>query len=240
MASAEDISYLIELLSFWEIWAYAAIAAVAVGVLGEVIHDFTAWFKRSIWWADKGNKYSAILLVVALFAEFGIQIKENSVSGRIIAAQQRETAAARERTAVLQNETSMLRNAVESRRLTDEQKTQLASALNGHDVPNFLICVAQDFEAMSYAWDITKTLGAIGMKERRIQMLEGAPPMQPGVVVFGEKADRDGLLVKALLDTHVAFIGIAEALPGMRIRECMPPLIFIGVKPPLRFVPIGE
>ena len=93
MASADDIKSLTDSLEIWEYLAYLSIAAVAVGVAGEVIHDFTEWFKWVKWWKDKGEKYSAILLVIALFAELGIQIKENSISGMITADLERQTAA---------------------------------------------------------------------------------------------------------------------------------------------------
>jgi hypothetical protein len=84
MTAAEEVNALTSSLSVWEYAAYVSILAVAIGVLGEVIHDFTGWFKTT-WWKEKGDKYSAILLVVALFAELIIQAKENSISGRIIA-----------------------------------------------------------------------------------------------------------------------------------------------------------
>src|SRR5258708_4535143 len=92
MTAADEVSALTSSLSVWEYAAYVSILAVAVGVLGEVVHDFTGWFKTTRWWREHGNKYSAILLVIALFAELVIQIKENSISGRIIAILENETA----------------------------------------------------------------------------------------------------------------------------------------------------
>lgn len=109
MASADDLNALIDSLSSWEISGYVAMAAVAAGVAGEVIHEFFDWFKSFVWWRIKGNKASALLLVVALTLEIVIQVKANSISGQIIAFLERETADARERAAKAELETTRLK-----------------------------------------------------------------------------------------------------------------------------------
>jgi hypothetical protein len=99
---ALDISALISSLSGWELAGYAALAAVAIGVAGESVHELTAWFKTLQWWKANGGKASALLLVAALAAELIIQVKTNSISGQIIAFLSDQAASTRERAAKLE------------------------------------------------------------------------------------------------------------------------------------------
>jgi hypothetical protein len=69
----------------WELAEYVSVAAVFIGVAGESIHEFTAWFRQHAWWKGNGGKASALLLVVALAAELVTTIKSNGISGQIIA-----------------------------------------------------------------------------------------------------------------------------------------------------------
>ena len=82
---ALDISALTSALSFWEDLGYATLAAVAIGVAGEYIHEFTELFKEFSWWKVNGAKLSILLLIAALAAELFVTIKINSTSGQIIA-----------------------------------------------------------------------------------------------------------------------------------------------------------
>jgi hypothetical protein len=81
---ANDISALISSLSRWEIAGYVSIAAVAIGVAGESIHELTDSLKFQ-WWKANGGKASALLLIAALAAELIIQVKTTGLSGQIIA-----------------------------------------------------------------------------------------------------------------------------------------------------------
>jgi len=86
----------------WELAEYASVAAVFIGVAGESIHEFTAWFRQHSWWKANGGKASALLLVVALAAELVTTIKSNSISGQIIAL-------VTERAATLEKDAAQLR-----------------------------------------------------------------------------------------------------------------------------------
>lgn len=83
--SVVDVTRLITSLGHWELWGYIAAGTVAIGVIGESIHELTRWFRQHRWWDTKGGKASALLLIVALVGEVVIQVKANSISGRIIA-----------------------------------------------------------------------------------------------------------------------------------------------------------
>lgn len=80
-----SVSRLVTSLARWEFWGYVSAAAVAIGVIGESIHEFSHWFSQHPSWKVKGGKASALLLIVALVAEVVIQVKANSLSGQIIA-----------------------------------------------------------------------------------------------------------------------------------------------------------
>ena len=101
---APVISALISPLWGWELAGYAAVAAVAIGVAGESIHEFTDWFNASQWWRANGGKASALLLIAALAAELIIQVKTNSISGQIIAFLSDQAASTRERAANLEKQ----------------------------------------------------------------------------------------------------------------------------------------
>lgn len=109
MASAEDLSALTISLSRWEIAGYCSLAAVAIGVIGEALHDFSPCFKLYSWWEANGNKASTLLLVVALMAELVTQVKTNNISGQIISFLDKETADERERTAEIEKVTAWRR-----------------------------------------------------------------------------------------------------------------------------------
>src|SRR6516162_1237507 len=102
MAGTDHINALTASLWYWELAGYVSVAAVVIGVAGEVLHDFSTWFKSVEWWKARGNKASALLLVVALRGELVIQVKSTSISGRIIAGLEDEAAAACERTAEIE------------------------------------------------------------------------------------------------------------------------------------------
>lgn len=83
---ASDISALIHSLSWWEYAGYVALAAVAIGVIGESIHEWTRWFDTlQWWWRPHGGKISSLVLVAALGAELFTQAETNTHSGLIIA-----------------------------------------------------------------------------------------------------------------------------------------------------------
>src|SRR5205085_10039529 len=86
MAAEIDLNALMSSLSRWEIAGYVSVSAVAVGVIGEFIHDFVPSLKRRFkWWDTWGGKVSGLVLIAALAAELVTQVKANSTSGQIIA-----------------------------------------------------------------------------------------------------------------------------------------------------------
>jgi hypothetical protein len=113
---AVDIATLISALSWWELAGYVTVAAVAVGVAGESVHELTDWLGTYSWWKAKGGKASAFLLIMALVAELVIQIKVNSISGEIIADLSDQAAEARKEAATLEREAAQLRVDLEKER----------------------------------------------------------------------------------------------------------------------------
>src|SRR6266852_4172440 len=102
MAADIDLSVLMSSLSCWEIAGYVSVAAVAIGVIGEFVHDFVPSLKNRLeWWNIWGGKISGLVLIAALAAELITQVKANSISGQIIALLSDKTATAVGRAASL-------------------------------------------------------------------------------------------------------------------------------------------
>jgi len=113
---------------------------------------------------NKRNKYSAIILVVALFAELVIEINTNSVNGRMTAILERETAAANERSVELQRlleiertERLMLHKKFAWRHLDDDQLRRIIVSLLPFPELPFDGLVA-DTESLNLLSDISKAL----------------------------------------------------------------------------------
>jgi hypothetical protein len=109
---ALDISALMSKLSFWEDAGYVTLAAVAIGVAGEYIHEFSERFKRFPWGKANGAKASTLLLIAALAAELYVTIKINSISGQIIAFLSEETSAANGKVEILRKDNLELEKAL--------------------------------------------------------------------------------------------------------------------------------
>jgi hypothetical protein len=108
MAADTHLSVLMSLLSCWEIAGYAGLAIVIIGVIGEGIHDFTTWFKRT-WWGPHGGRFAVLVLIAGLAIEGVAQVKANSTSGQIIAVLSNQAADTRERAAIHEKEAAQLR-----------------------------------------------------------------------------------------------------------------------------------
>jgi len=132
-----DIDALSTSLNWWEFWGYVSLAAVMLGCAGEAIHEFWTWSRRWTWWAEKGGKVSALILIAALAAELVTQVKTNSMSGQIIADLNLEAA---------------------GRRITKEQHDSIVHNLRTMPPETFFIEAMSESEAGLYASDIVKTL----------------------------------------------------------------------------------
>lgn len=85
--------------SFWEGVEYWAMAGVTLGVIGEFVADFTR-LSKSTRWKRSIEKWSALLLIVALLIELAATVKTNNISSLAganlnLRAQQATEAAAR-------------------------------------------------------------------------------------------------------------------------------------------------
>ena len=175
MVSDADLGKLMTSLSNWEQAGHAVTLAVAFRVAGEVIHDFTDWFKTSWLWREKGNKASALLLVAALFAEVIVQNNTNSISGKInielqlAAASLHEGAnltdefllAERRSTANDRWRLDRVERIVYPRSISQEQWSALVSALRGK-AKTFSIWFVDKTEPMNFAaqlWQLFREAG---------------------------------------------------------------------------------
>ena len=91
---ALDIDALGSSLVWWEIGGYIATAIVAIGVIGELIVEFTDWIKSPQTLSRVGIA-SALILVIGLAGEILTQVRVNSISGQIIAFLNNDTASLR-------------------------------------------------------------------------------------------------------------------------------------------------
>jgi hypothetical protein len=156
VASAEDLRALTISLSRWEIAGYCSLAAVAIGVIGEAIHDFSSWFKSAPWWRDKGNRASTLLLIVALVAELVIQVKTNGISGQKIAFLENEAADELARTAAIEKVASW-------RTIESTQARAIHSVLNGNLHVIELMQISGDPEAMYFSDQLRRLLRSTGL-----------------------------------------------------------------------------
>jgi hypothetical protein len=209
MTAAEEISVLTNSLSFWEYAAYLSISAVAVGVAGEVVHDFTSWLKGIRWWAEKGSKYSALLLVIALVAELIIQIKENSINGRITAILEHETAIANERTAEIEKITAW-------RKIEPATAQKLSAALGAipPTVPHKVVFsyAQNDPEALYFTFQIGRLFLANKKWDANIFAETHPGILYWDVRVLGPDNDTTRAVRRAFETAGIAFS--TEAVPG--------------------------
>jgi hypothetical protein len=87
----DSISITLASAAFWETIEYSAMGAVLVGVIGEIIADFSR-ISKSEYWKERIGKWSAILLAVALAVELLATVKTNNANEKQIAEVQLEAA----------------------------------------------------------------------------------------------------------------------------------------------------
>lgn len=115
---ALDMDALGSSLFWWEIGGYIATAIVVIGVVGELIVEFTDWIKSPQTISRVGIA-SALILVIGLAGEILTQVRVNSISGQIIAFLNNDTASLRLELAKIQL----------PRNLSDEAQKRIADKI---------------------------------------------------------------------------------------------------------------
>jgi hypothetical protein len=200
---ASEIAALSEALDSWELVGYIAVSAVILGCAGEAIHEFTAWFRGCQWWAAKGGRASALLLVAALAVELVAQVNVNIRSGQIIAILNRETAEARERT-------EELKKLAAWRELSEASRNDLAKSLSAipPSVPHSVVIAfpQNDTEALYFGAQIGVVF--INLKNWNLERQARSYPGEIywGVRVLGRPENETTAAVrKAFTDAHIEF-----------------------------------
>ena len=102
----------------WERAGYFAALIVAVGCLGEYIHEIKdAPIKTGSWWVRNGGKISARVLIAALVVEVLMQVKTNTVNGQISDLRSRQTAEVNKAAAALNDRAAGLEKEAATARL---------------------------------------------------------------------------------------------------------------------------
>jgi hypothetical protein len=83
-AISADIATAMSTASFWESVEYWSLGAVTLGVMGEYSADFTR-LKKSEYWKHRVEKWSTLLVIVALAVELLATVKTNSINNLTIA-----------------------------------------------------------------------------------------------------------------------------------------------------------
>ncbi len=78
------ISYSNSSADFWESVEYSAMCLVFIGVVGEILADFSR-ISKSEYWKEMVGKWSAILLAIALAIELFATVKTNNINDAKIA-----------------------------------------------------------------------------------------------------------------------------------------------------------
>jgi hypothetical protein len=117
-----DLASLKVNVNFWEFWAYMALAAVLIGVIGESVEEFTNWPKK--WGIEKPlTRLSALVLIAGLATEGITQPNTNMANDTLVALLNQETGQL-----VLELQQEINKRA--SRKLTDAQLSVLVSGLS--------------------------------------------------------------------------------------------------------------
>lgn len=205
---AVDISALMSSLWHWELAGYGTLAAVAIGVAGESIHELTDWFKGVQWWKSKGGAASALLLIAALAAELVTQVKTSSISGQTIAFLSDQEAETRERATQAELELARIRL---PRDLTSEQQQRIADAVRPYPIREVWIDISPaTWESGVLADEILRALRLGGIdaipkpgvaQARRIGIVRG---VTVATIKGNDKADKFATsLINALIDASI-------------------------------------
>jgi hypothetical protein len=200
---AFDISELATSLSNWEFAGYLSLAAVAIGVAGESIHELTELGKKFIWWKCKGGKASALLLIAALAGELIIQIKINSLSGLIIAVLNDGAAKLEKESIQLRSDIERERNIRLPRQLTEEQVDTIANALRDK-TERVHIVIQSGLEPKVYAMGFEMAFARAGIKILEYEMPYGAS--LTGIMVYPA-----GAVGKHAVETDPLWAALAKA-----------------------------
>ena len=133
-----------------------------LGVVGEGIHDLTAWFK-STFWGPTGGRISVLILVVGLAVEGIAQVNANNATAQIIAALSNETANSRLKTAQLEKELQTEKTQIAARPWTKTQFDALQK-LKGVVAGVGVVAEPGCIECHMFATDIEIALNLAGVQ----------------------------------------------------------------------------
>jgi hypothetical protein len=208
MATNNNLGALISLLSWWEAAGYAGLAIVIIGVVGEGIHDFTAWLKRT-WWGPNGGRLSVLVLIVGLAIEGVAQVKANSISGQIIGSLNKEAADERARTAEIEKVAAW-------RRLEPENEMKLTAALAAipSSIPHKIVFAyaENDPESLYFLYQIGRSFLANGSWNVNIEAELHPGMLYWGVRILGRQNETTRSVRKAFTEAGIAFT--TDAVPG--------------------------
>jgi hypothetical protein len=211
MVPTIDLASLTPALSRWEFAGYVAVTAVAIGVIGESIHELTNWFKPFRWWKANGGRASALLLIVALAVELVTQIMTNSISGQIIGLLNIEVADARNRTADIEKLTAwrwLPPDSAAAKRLVDALSSIPAS------VPHSVVFsyAQNDMESLYFASQIGQVFLNSNKWTINVQSRSYPGQLYWGVRILGPDNETTRSIRKAFTDSEIEFL--ADDIPG--------------------------
>jgi len=152
---APNTASLLAEISFWEFWGYVALAAVAIGVIGESIKEFTD-LPGSMGIERPLTRISALILIAGLAGEGITQPNTNAANAKLVALANKETA---QLTLALQTERTKT-----SARLWTKEQFDAIQELKGI-VPDVGIIVQDKCpECRSYANSIELALNEAGIR----------------------------------------------------------------------------
>lgn len=170
-----DISLLQSALTWWEYLDYAATFVVFIGVLGELLAEFTNVFKTKNTKSreKKATLIFTVVLLVGLAGELAALIRTSRLTGQITAILRNDivaayksaneatvkASAANERAAKADLARVQLQERMAWRRLSKEQQTAFCTAIPPEQTASFYVLSSpQDPEAWQYANDFSEAL----------------------------------------------------------------------------------
>lgn len=196
MAFEIDILALVASQSRWEIFEYILSGLVALGCLGEFIHECTGWFQSHPLWKKSGGTASALLLVAALAVEIPTQFKVNSISGIITHVLGKQEAETRIRAAEIERKYAW-------RTILPEKSAAFLAALGGQKFSLILQYFVSDPEAYEFASDFEGVLAKSHLIVTPQNIVPLVPPL--GIVLLGPDSPNKAALANALTAAGLAF-----------------------------------
>jgi hypothetical protein len=243
--SALEVSNIQSSIAFWERAEYWCIALVALGVIGEEIAELTGWFGKH---KKLFDKYSAIVLVMALVFEGICTERANKFSGILISSLN-ETARGFESQiadANLKTETEhlariKLEKSLDWRRVSRKQKESIRKSLASID-PAIIVSIHADMrdpETAQFAIDLLEVFRKLGDVSGRGVGNVMSPPSRFGLWIDTfDPSESAARTVKSILTRNgIDVVGIRTGdITGFdsekEKREVYPQLIlYVGFRP---------